>query len=124
MRQLKAGAKKIIDAAKVTLLVYRIPLVDNGLDELVPDPYGTADAHTVTGRVVMERSTVPNLSEGAIGLEEAVSYFLLTLPEEDIQVDDTFEHNGRKWRVVTVDKIVMSGVHTHNRSKLEEVANG
>lgn len=109
LNQLRGGIKTAIDMNPSTVVFMRKPMVDNGLGEMVEDPYGEPVAVTVRGRVSKERRGPEAGTPINTGLSTAGSFFFLTDWKTIIYKNDSFEHSDRRWRLDAVSRIEQAG---------------
>lgn len=107
--QLRQGIKKVIDANPANVVFMRKPMKDNGLGEMVEDPYGTPDATAVRVRISKERRGPEGSLPIEVGLSTAGSFYMLSDYQTPIFKNDTFEWSDRRWRLDAVSRIEQMG---------------
>jgi hypothetical protein len=110
LTQERVGIIEIIMENPETLILERLPLVDNGHGQMVENPYGTPVQHTITGRISHE-SKIP-LKPDAVpaGLGTNMSRFLLVDWETIIYTEDSIvDYLGKRWRIGLLDPLLAFG---------------
>jgi hypothetical protein len=110
LAQERAGLLEVILENPETLILERLPLVDNGHGQMVENPFGTAVQHTITGRISHE-SRIP-LKPDAVpaGLGTNMSRFLLVDWETIIYAEDSIvDYLGKRWCIGLLDPLLAFG---------------
>lgn len=102
MDQERYGLKFSIDERPTTIILYRTSLIDNGLGEMVPDPFGTPAEVTYRVRISNERTAPPGNTNVPSGLSSAMGKMITSDWNSPIYEGETFEDDDVTWRIGAV----------------------
>lgn len=109
LQQARAMIERTIDDNPQWLELSRAPLVDNGLDVMVPNPFGGRSTVEVRGRIAPLPLGVQQPQVTAAGVGVPDRHFLLVQWDADLREGDQSGYNGRVWIVGPVESIYRFG---------------
>lgn len=92
--------QRFIDENPVTVTVYRSTLVADGRGGWTPG--APAPVTTVIGRLVGESAALRNSRATPDGVQTRPMFHFITMPDEDLQIDDTFTIDSDTYEVRNV----------------------
>lgn len=95
--------QRSINESPETIIFWRKPLVDDGCEGLVVDPFGDPVPYTVKCRLSHERKFPGNYDPAAVGFSTNLARFILSNWNNPLIEDDTFEAIGKEFRIGAVD---------------------
>lgn len=107
--QQRKAVQQIIDENSVTLRIGRKPLVDNGVGQMVDNPYGIDTITEVKGRIAKQQRFPEGYGVNAAGFSIVGSWYLLVNHNAVIYKDDKFYARDRGWKIGPVAEIVRFG---------------
>ena len=116
----RKGIKKLIDVNKSVIVIYRKPLVDDGMGGLVEDPFGEPVAHSVRCRISHDQVHPPTMQSAPSGFTSDIVRYILIEHNQDIVTDDTFDYNGREYKIGLVDPLEQFGGIIGYQAPLQE----
>ena len=121
LEQAREAIQSTIDLNPVIVLIYRNIMIDNGFGKLVPDPHHVdPEPVSVRGRIINERKAIEKVATSPIGLSTAITPYFLVNHRTTINQHESFEANGKRWRIGPVEKIIQYGGVSGYRSPLIE----
>ena len=110
-----------IDFNKSTVLLIRNNMVDNGYNMQVPDPF-SADSEDVAidCRISNEKTQVEKAQGSNTGMVIGYQKYILTNHETVINDDEEFSHNGKYWRISSVQELRKFGGVVGYRAQIFE----
>jgi len=111
LKQARDGVKRLIKESPTKITINRQALVDDGSGDgtLVPDPFGTPEAVSMTVRLSHERRQAPDFEPVQAGFSTNLARFIMTDYKTEIYRGDYFEAIDRGWRIGPVDTLIKFG---------------
>lgn len=109
LRQTRLGITKLINQNKTTIVINRLPLKDNGLGEMLPDPYGTPVDYYVRCRISGEKKYPSTLTPVITGFSEDQQLYILCDFTQGIFRGDYFTYYDNEYEIGPINRIVFLG---------------
>lgn len=119
--QARRNAERQIARNPASIVINRLTETDDGAGGTIKTPVELpAQTVRIFLSAMSQTRTTGTVSEG--GQIQVTRWGLLAKWDADIQVDDTFTHNGRRFRVRSVTPVAIGGQVVSRQVDLEEVS--
>jgi hypothetical protein len=99
----------MIDENRESIIIYRRPLKDNLLGEMVEDPKSAPVPYPMKCRISKEATGPETFRTSQAGLKISESMYILVDHLNLIYINDQFEARDRNWRIGPVSQIKRHG---------------
>lgn len=103
--QARKGIKKLVNANRTSIIIFRKPLKDDGFDGEIEDPFGVAAAVPVKCRLSHDAIQPEKLGEAPSGFTSDIIRYILVDHNQDVVQDDEFEALDKRWKIGLVDSL-------------------
>ena len=121
LRQMRIGISQVINQNKTTIMINRLPLKDNGLGEMLPDPFGTPVDYYVRCRISHEKRYPETLSQANHGFSTNQQMYILCDYAQGIFYLDDFEYAGRRYEIGPINYVMYFGKVVSYEAPLKEI---
>ena len=126
LKQARKAIIKMIGESPENITIIRKPMVDDGYEGSVIDPYGEEAPHTLKVRLSHEKKTA-NYDPASVGLSTNLSRYITTDYETIIYENDTFdsELTQKRFKIGVVDPLIkFNGIIGYQAPLIEAITMG
>ena len=124
LKQLRLGISQLINQNKTTIIINRLPLKDNGLGEMLPDPFGVPVDFYVRCRISGEKRYPVTLTGVSSGFSTDQQMYILCDFAQGIFREDMFVYNDKKYEIGIINAVYMFNELLCYEAPLKEVQDG